>query len=108
MTKSYPQLIHYFFLFLVLTLALSACGSSSSPSLEFVSDGTVSSAAESLDGKSLMQERCSSCHTTGRITSKSDSLEGWTTTVDRMIGKGAQLETEEREILIQYLVQTYP
>ena len=55
-----------------------------------------------------MEERCSRCHTTGRITSKSASLDEWTVTVDRMINKGAQLDSVERETLIQFLAQTYP
>lgn len=55
-----------------------------------------------------MEQRCSVCHTTGRITSKSATLDEWTITVDRMIGKGAQLDTAEKQTLIDFLVQNNP
>jgi hypothetical protein len=55
-----------------------------------------------------MQERCSRCHTTGRISSKSATLDEWTVTVDRMISKGVVLDPVERETLILFLAQSYP
>jgi len=35
-------------------------------------------------------------------------LEEWTTTVERMTGKGAQLNAEEKQVLVSYLALTYP
>ena len=93
---------------LVLAITLSSCGTTSETPSVASPDAATEPIVTVLDGKTLMQEQCARCHTTGRITSKSGSLEEWTTTVDRMIGKGAQLDAVERETLIQYLAQTYP
>ena len=93
---------------LVLAITFSSCGSTSEIPSIAPSDAATAPVVIALDGNTLMQERCTRCHTTGRITGKSGSLEEWTTTVDRMIGKGAQLDAVERETLIQYLAQTYP
>lgn len=59
--------------------------------------------AAALDGAALVAERCSVCHTTDRIDAASKDEAGWTTTVDRMIAKGAQLDSAEREAVIAYL-----
>ncbi len=61
-----------------------------------------------LTGEQLMQQRCTGCHTETRIVDKSADLEGWTSTVDRMMTKGANLDETERLTLIEYLAQTYP
>ncbi len=56
-----------------------------------------------LDGEALVMERCTVCHSAERINNASKDVAGWTATVDRMIGHGAQLNEEEREAVIQYL-----
>ena len=56
------------------------------------------------DGKSVMESRCGSCHGLDRITSKSKDRDAWQTTVNRMIGKGATVNAEEKAALIDYLV----
>jgi hypothetical protein len=60
-----------------------------------------------LDGDALVSERCTVCHTRERIDQQDKDEAGWTETVDRMIGNGAQLNEEEREAVIQYLVETH-
>jgi mono/diheme cytochrome c family protein len=59
--------------------------------------------AADLDGAALVAERCSVCHTTDRIDAAVKDEAGWTATVDRMIGNGAQLNSAEREAVIAYL-----
>lgn len=61
-----------------------------------------------LDGKTLLEDRCTECHGLSRTTSKSKTLDEWRTTVERMISNGANLNTDEQEVLINYLAQTYP
>ncbi len=56
-----------------------------------------------LDGAALVAERCTVCHTTERIDRAQKDGAGWTETVDKMIGKGAQLNSAEREAVIAYL-----
>ena len=56
------------------------------------------------DGKVVMESRCGDCHGLDRITSKTKDRAAWQSTVNRMIGKGAALNAEEKAALIDYLV----
>ncbi|MFH1007832.1 MAG: hypothetical protein V1800_10060 [Candidatus Latescibacterota bacterium] len=56
-----------------------------------------------LDGGQLVQARCAVCHPLDRVYSAVKNQQGWETTVDRMIGNGAQLDAAEREAVIAYL-----
>ena len=71
------------------------------------SSSSTSSSSGGTDGQSLMQERCSVCHSTSRITSAHKTADEWTTTVERMIGKGAQLNATEQQTLLDYLAANY-
>ena len=61
----------------------------------------------SLDGETLLQERCTECHALSRTTSARKSAEEWEDTVVRMIDHGANLNDEEQAVLVDYLAQTY-
>jgi len=61
-----------------------------------------------LDGQSLLQERCTVCHDLGRVERSEKTEEEWKTTVERMVGKGAQVNQAEQELVIKYLAETYP
>jgi mono/diheme cytochrome c family protein len=61
-------------------------------------------AGASLDGATLVEQRCTACHDTARIENATKDETAWTATVDRMIGYGAVLSDEERAALIAYLV----
>ena len=60
-----------------------------------------------LDGQVLLQERCTVCHDLVRVTGAKKDRAGWEQSVDRMIGKGAELNAEERDVLIGYLAEIY-
>ena len=60
-----------------------------------------------LDGNALIDERCTVCHTRERIEMQDKDEEGWTETVDRMISYGADLDSAERQAVINYLVETH-
>jgi mono/diheme cytochrome c family protein len=65
--------------------------------------------AAALDGNALVDERCTVCHTRDRIDSeRTEGLDQaqWGEIVDDMIGKGAQLNDEERAAVIEYLAST--
>jgi len=64
-------------------------------------------AGTTLDGATLVSERCTVCHTRERIDNADKDEAGWTATVDRMISNGAELNEEEREAVIAYLVETH-
>jgi len=59
------------------------------------------------EGETLLQERCTVCHTLARVESAQKTRDAWASTVDRMIGYGAQLSDAERTVVIDYLAETY-
>lgn len=73
-----------------------------------VSCGTSNtSSGTALDGQSLMQERCSVCHSLDRVTTAHKTADQWTITIERMISHGAQLNVQEEQTLITYLTANY-
>ena len=60
-----------------------------------------------MDGAALLEERCSVCHPSARPKSKQKTPEQWEMTVTRMMGKGAKLSAEEKQIFIDHLSETY-
>lgn len=60
------------------------------------------------EGEQLVEDRCVGCHSLDLITEEGKSADGWELTVDRMIFRGAKLDDAERELVIDYLVETYP
>ena len=99
MTKRSINLIGLVLTVLLIGTFLSACGTSSSSG--------AGSTGGSTDGLSLMQSRCSVCHSTDRITSAHKIAADWKITVDRMISHGAQLNATEEQTLINYLAANY-
>lgn len=79
---------------LLIGLFASACGSSGND--------------VAPDGKSLLEDRCTECHTLSRVEKAAKTRDGWSTTISRMVSLGAELNSEEREILLDYLESTYP
>jgi cytochrome c5 len=65
-------------------------------------------APSTLDGKSLVEERCTACHGLERVEGARKTGEGWKATVERMVGKGTVLNQEEQELVITYLTEAYP
>jgi len=99
MNKRSMNLISIALIVLLIGTILTACGSSGS-------SGT-SSTGRGTDGLSLMQSRCSVCHSTDRITTAHMTADQWKATVDRMISHGAQLTPAEEQTLVAYLAATY-
>ena len=90
---------------LLLSVFISACGGSTG---EVAPTTEVNTEAEtSIDGKTLLEERCTACHTLDRVESASKSASGWGLNVRDMVGKGAELSALEQEVLIEYLSITY-
>ena len=59
------------------------------------------------EGEELLQQRCTSCHEETEVVAVGRTREEWSQNVDQMIAFGAKLTEEEREILIEYLTETY-
>jgi hypothetical protein len=60
-----------------------------------------------LDGQTIVQGKCTACHSDDRIKSSRKTASEWASQVDKEIGRGAQLNSEEREAVIDYLASTY-
>ena len=90
-------------LILLVGILVAACGSSS-PAPASTSGSTGGS---TTDGQTLMQTRCTVCHSADRITSAQKTAAQWKTTVDKMINNGAQISPAEEQTLVNYLAQTY-
>ncbi len=63
--------------------------------------------AQALDGKALMNERCTGCHTIERVQTAKKSKAEWEATVSRMKTKGTKLNDAETQALIDFLAATY-
>jgi cytochrome c5 len=102
MNKRMISLVSILFVIVLAGVLLASCGSSSSPT-----PTTSSSGGSTSDGQTLMQTRCTVCHTLDRITSAHKTADQWKATVDHMISNGAQLSAQEEQTLINYLAQNY-
>jgi cytochrome c5 len=93
---------------LVIVAGLVACGSGSSQPTQASPSLTVPAAeTPALDGATLLDTRCSSCHSADRAKQAKKTPEQWDQTVTRMIGQGAQLTEAEKRVLVDYLAETY-
>jgi hypothetical protein len=93
MNKRYSLLISLLCLIIFAGALLASCRSNTNNSLP--------------DGKTLLQTRCSLCHSTVVITTNAYTIDQWKMIVDQMKMKGAQLTPQEETILVNYLAQTY-
>lgn len=63
--------------------------------------------AGASEGQSLLDERCTVCHTLDRVTSEIGKNADWEAIVTSMIARGADLTDEEKAILVQFLAENY-
>lgn len=99
----------------VLLVALIGCGGSQSiegttpngadggASVPPTSDGDPGEAEGASQGAQLVAERCTVCHNMGPIENERLSREQWLPVVNDMIARGARLDDEERDIVVEYL-----
>ncbi len=77
-----------------LTILVAACGGDPP-------------AGGSQDGQTLLQTRCTQCHSLSRVTSIRKTEAQWRVTVTRMVQRGARLNSAEENTLVAYLAQNY-
>ena len=99
MNKHTISFISILLLTLFIGTLLASCGTSN------ITPATSSGGSSA--GQTLLQERCSVCHSTDRVTSAHKTAAEWTTTVERMVSNGAQLDSQEQQTLIDYLAANY-
>ena len=79
-----------------MLFAIVACSQSTpAPDLETLTDAEV---------EELIVDKCSGCHPASRVFNANYDAEGWSDNIDRMIGKGANVSPEEKESMIDWLV----
>jgi cytochrome c2 len=83
---------------LTLVFLVTACSSGATTT-------TTSSSSTTLDGATLFQERCSTCH--AAPTNARGTSQQWTSVVQMMVARGAQLNSAEQKAVIDYLVANY-
>jgi cytochrome c-type biogenesis protein CcmH/NrfF len=98
-----------FLIIILLSSTLIACSSSTPTTTSEPPSSTISSApsTSTLDGATLVQQRCTVCHSLSRIESSHHSATEWQTIVDSMIQRGAQLTPEEETVVLNYLAANY-
>jgi hypothetical protein len=87
----------------LLAATVAGCGGAgpaSEPSGE--TTGTSSSAA----AEQLTMSKCTLCHSYQRVERANYDEQGWEETVDRMIGNGLVVTTDERAVIVEYLTAT--
>jgi cytochrome c5 len=93
-------------LVVLLGSLLAACGAKDEAAVP--TPEQEEAAPVTLDGKALVEERCAECHDLGRVERAKKGEEEWKTTVERMVGHGAQLSEEEQALVVQHLAEAYP
>lgn len=98
-------------LFIVVGLITGCTGDESSqevqPTAKVQEAEEITELPPSIDGETLLNERCNICHTLDRIEKTKKFRVDWERTVALMVNKGARLEIDEQAILIDYLAETF-
>ena len=68
---------------------------------------TLHAPTTSMDGKVLLEERCSVCHSLGYIYNSRGTADQWANVVSIMISNGAVLNPQEEKILDGYLAKNF-
>jgi cytochrome c5 len=82
-----------------------ASTSASAPTTMAATDTPATAAT--LDGKTLLEQRCNACHSLEYIYRSRGTPDQWAMLVQQMVANGAQLNQQEEKVLAQYLGQTY-
>lgn len=101
MKNNITKLISILLIVLLAGVFLSSCASSSTQT-------QVSATSVPVDGQTLMQTRCTECHSLSRVISSHMTASQWQRTVDKMIRNGAQITPQEEQVLVDYLATKYP
>jgi hypothetical protein len=92
-----------------LMMALPESSNSIASQQDQGGSSATSSAVETTgqSGATLLESRCSVCHSADRPKKDRKTPDQWEQTVSRMIGKGAKLTPAEKATLVDYLSKTY-
>jgi hypothetical protein len=76
---------------IALALSLAACRSDEGAAM--------------TDEEALAREKCTRCHSYGRVERARKDRAEWERTLDRMIGNGLAITGQERQIILDYLTE---
>jgi hypothetical protein len=107
MKKQTTTFIILLMVLLMAGLLLVSCGSGTNTPKAAATSGAATSESSVSAGQALMESRCTVCHSVVRIKSAQKTADEWKTTVERMISKGAKLNSQEEQTLIDYLSANY-
>lgn len=82
---------------------LPPAAESTQPATGSTEDPSVSATA-TIDVDALIREKLANNHSIDRVYNAQKTHEEWNTTLDRMIGYGAKITEEEKQIIIDYLL----
>jgi Na+-transporting methylmalonyl-CoA/oxaloacetate decarboxylase gamma subunit len=89
----------------VLTKAVQTETASTTTPAETIAADTQPETAAALDVEALIREKLQNHHSIERVYNAKHTREEWNATLDRMIGYGAKISEEEKQIIIDYLLQ---
>jgi mono/diheme cytochrome c family protein len=98
------KLTLWIFIILILSvIVLAACAGSTNKTPE----PTSAPSSGVVDGKTLLSERCTICHTLDRVSRLTGTQDEWQAIVNQMVNRGAVLSADEQKVLVAYLATTY-
>lgn len=77
---------------------------SAAPHQNSTSTDTPTSSTPTIDMEALILEKLQNHHSIERVFGAKHTREEWNATLDRMIGYGAKISEEEKQIIIDYLL----
>jgi cytochrome c5 len=81
-----------------LVFIVSSCASATSSPSPASTASTIT-----LDGASLLQERCTVCHPLSFVEKSKHTAADWKLIVDVMISRGAKLNSDEETLVVSFL-----
>jgi ABC-type glycerol-3-phosphate transport system substrate-binding protein len=94
-------------LFLVIILAALLLGACAAQTTAPATTSASSNTSAVADGKTLLDTRCTACHSTAKVVTQHLTSDQWKQVVDNMISKGATLSADEETVLVQYLADNF-
>lgn len=89
-------------LLLALLLAIAGCQSADQPA---TGSSETGGATQGSPGEDLAQTKCTMCHPYDRVEQAQKDRAGWEATVDRMVQNGLVVTPDEKQQIIDYLVE---
>lgn len=87
-----------------VTLAATEPGQAEIAPSETAAVDTQTEATATMDVEALILEKLQGHHSIQRVYAAEKTREEWNATLDRMIGYGAKISEEEKQIIIDYLL----